>query len=118
VGCCTFNFLYVLAACLGSAVAACGIRSARRYAPIISTSWFVYNCVDFDDGTTQLMPAPHLDCFDDAWTAARVYAILSLTLWGIVAPLGLAFTLQACGADGIVRLLAPDRYGGQRTSTR
>jgi hypothetical protein len=54
----------------------------------------VYNCVDFDDGTSQLRPAPHLDCFDDAWADARVYAIMTLTLWGMLAPLMLAFTLH------------------------
>jgi hypothetical protein len=28
----------------------------RRYAPMISTSWFVFNCNELDDGMSQLMP--------------------------------------------------------------
>jgi hypothetical protein len=61
---------------------------------MISTSWFVFNCNELDDGTSQLMPAPHLNCFNDAWGNARVYAILTLTLWGILTPLVLALALQ------------------------
>ena len=41
------------------------------------------------------MQAPHLDCFDDAWDTARVYAILTLTLWGALTPVVLAIVLRA-----------------------
>jgi hypothetical protein len=62
---------------------------------MVSTSWFVFNCNELDDGTSQLMPAPHLNCFDSAWSTARVYAMLTLTLWGILVPLVLALTLHS-----------------------
>ena len=61
---------------------------------MISVSWFVFNCTKLDDGTSQLMPAPHLSCYDDAWQTARVYAISTLTLWGILLPLLLALALR------------------------
>jgi hypothetical protein len=61
---------------------------------MISTSWFVFHCLDLEDGTSQLRPAPHLTCFDDAWRTARVYAISTLVLWGILLPLLLALTLH------------------------
>ena len=95
VGCCVFNLLYARIAswrrCIRFAV-----RNLQgcSYAPMISASWFLYNCKQLDDGTSQLTPAPHLNCYDDAWAAARVYAIMTLALWGILAPLGLAVALH------------------------
>ena len=61
---------------------------------MVSASWFVYNCKELDDGTSQLIPAPQLNCFDEAWHNAKVYAILTLTLWGIITPLFLALALH------------------------
>ena len=61
---------------------------------MVSTSWFLFNCNQLDDGTSQLMPAPHLSCSDDAWRTARVYAILTLGLWGVLMPLVLALSLH------------------------
>jgi hypothetical protein len=70
------------------------MRFARRYAPIISTSWSIFYCNKLADGTTRLKPAPHLTCFDDAWESVEVYAMLTLIVWGIVSPLLLALTLH------------------------
>jgi hypothetical protein len=38
--------------------------------------------------------APHLDCFNSAWDTASIYAVLTLTLWGIFTPLALAVALH------------------------
>jgi hypothetical protein len=38
--------------------------------------------------------APHLDCFDGRWETARVYAILTLVIWGALSPLVLAIVLH------------------------
>ena len=38
--------------------------------------------------------APHLDCWDSRWTEARIYATLTLVLWGVLFPIGLAVILD------------------------
>ena len=66
----------------------------QRYPPMISTSWLVFNCEELSDGTARLLPAPHLNCYDDRWTEARIYATLTLIVWGVLFPVGLACLLS------------------------
>ena len=61
---------------------------------MISTSWLVFNCMELSDGTEQFTPAPHLNCGDANWSAARIYATMTLVLWGVLFPVGLAALLH------------------------
>jgi hypothetical protein len=61
---------------------------------MISTSWLVFDCAKLNDGAAQFSPAPHLDCWDSRWTEARIYATLTLVLWGVLFPIGLAVILD------------------------
>jgi hypothetical protein len=61
----------------------------------VSTSFTTFLCVRMPNSSAQrLEPAPHLDCYTDEWLVTAAYAGLTLTLWGIVAPLTLVFTLR------------------------
>jgi hypothetical protein len=68
---------------------------AHRYAPIVSTSFTTFLCLHLPDDSHRLEPAPHLDCYTDEWAATAAYAGLTLTLWGVLAPLTLVFTLRS-----------------------
>ena len=97
-GCGLFNILYPLPP-INLDVSTCwhaGLtrNPPARYSPIVSTSWLVFNCKPLGDGTARLEPAPHLDCYDSRWWEARIYATLSLVLWGVLFPVGLAVLLN------------------------
>ncbi len=66
----------------------------RRYAPIVSRSWTQFLCATFADGNDVLVPAPHLNCYDDYWGESRIYAILTLALWGCLVPSVIAIVLE------------------------
>ena len=53
----------------------------------------MFNCEPLSDGTERFLPAPHLDCYSDDWTEARIYATLTLAVWGVLFPIGLAMLL-------------------------
>ncbi len=97
-GCGLFNILYPLPPIILD-VSTCwhaGLtrNPPARYSPIVSTSWLVFNCEPLGDGTARFEPAPHLDCYDSRWWEARIYATLSLVLWGALFPVGLAVLLN------------------------
>ena len=54
----------------------------------------MFNCESLSDGTERFIPAPHLNCYDDKWTATRIYATLTLAVWGVLFPIGLAVLLS------------------------
>ena len=57
---------------------------------VLSTEWSagILSCLQL------LLAAPHLSCGDDAWETSRIYAFLSLSLWGIAAPVVIAIVME------------------------